>query len=90
MKKIKKRFEKNQKREKKGMENQKKTTEKFRELAKKEIKALKYVLNEICITPDSQTYIQIYDSAKNLYFCEKYQLAAEISWLLRMELTKED
>lgn len=61
---------------------------KLAERAEKEIKKLRGVLEQTYIIPDSQTYIQIYDSVKSLYFSNEYMLAAGISWMLRMGLEK--
>lgn len=74
--------------EKKIQRTKKRAAEKLKKLAKKEILELRGALEETPITPDSQTYIQIYEAVKSLYFCEKYRLAAEISWMLKMELIK--
>lgn len=60
------------------------------ERAEKEIKKLRNVLKQTYITPDSQTYIQIYDAVKSLYFSKEYALAEGISWLLRKELKKPE
>lgn len=61
-----------------------------KELAEREILELKGVLEKTPITPDSQTYIQLYEGMKSLYFCKKYELVMKISWILKAELVKEN
>ena len=61
-----------------------------KELAEKDILELKSILEKTPITPDSQTYIQLYEVMKSLYFCKKYNLVMMISRALKVELGKEN
>ena len=61
-----------------------------KELAEKNILELKSILEKTSITPDSQTYIQLYEVMKSLYFCKKYNLVMMISRALKVELGKEN
>lgn len=87
---------KNKKRELKRTENQRFSASELmtgmgrKELAEKDILELKSILEKTPITPDSQTYIQLYEVMKSLYFCKKYDLVMKISWALKAELGKEN
>lgn len=88
---------KNTKKElKRGTEKQSFSTSKTtagmgrKEFAEEDILELKNILERTPITPDSQTYIQLYEIMKSLYFCKKYDLVLKISWALKAELGKEN